>query len=106
MASASVDVGGTRSAGALLAARLDAQGSAAHRWFGGDALRHGPDAPRNLADAVHFLCSLHGRHPGVVDLAAERATDPQARGWLARAAEAFAAERSFLTRLAVAAGPL
>ena len=60
----------------------------------------------NLADVVHFLCALHGRHPGIVDLAAARIVDPAGRAWLASAAEAAAAERLYLTRLAVAAGPV
>jgi hypothetical protein len=49
---------------------------------------------------------LHGRFPGVIDLAAERSDEPAARDWLSRNAEAFAAERQYLTRLAVAAGPV
>ena len=60
----------------------------------------------NLADAIHFLCALHGRHPGVVDLAAARIVDPAGRAWLASAAEGAAVERALLTRLAVAAGPI
>lgn len=61
---------------------------------------------RDLADAVHCLCMLHGRHPGVVELAAERATDPVAAAWLADAATAFAAERAALVRIVADAGPL
>jgi hypothetical protein len=60
----------------------------------------------NLADAVHYLCMLHGRHPGVIDHAAVRTADNAARTWLVRSAEGFAAERSYLTQLAVAVGPL
>lgn len=57
-----------------------------------------------LADAVHFLCLLHGRFPGVVDHAADRLFDMNARDWMYRAAAGFAAERAFLTRLVVAVG--
>jgi hypothetical protein len=104
MASRSVErVEGAGSASLLFSCIAD-HGSAAHPYFRSDALQAGPDAARNLADAVHFLCTLHGRHPGVVDLAALRAFDPAARAWLAEAAEAMAAERAYLTRLAVAAG--
>ena len=59
-------------------------GSATHPWFGSESLKSGPEAARNLADAVHFLCALHGRHPGIVDLAAGRAIEPAARDWLGR----------------------
>lgn len=60
----------------------------------------------DIADLAHFLCILHGRHPGVVDHAANKTADIAARKWLVRAMEAFAAERAFLTRLTVAAGPI
>jgi hypothetical protein len=90
---------------ALIACVLDA-GSASHPWSAGDALLKGPDSARNLADAIHYLCQLHGRHPGIVDLAAQRSVEPAAREWLIVASEALAGERLFLTRLAVAAGPV
>lgn len=60
----------------------------------------------NLADATHYLCMLHGRHPGVIDHAATRIADNAARGWLVQAADAFAMERGFLTQVTVAVGPL
>lgn len=60
----------------------------------------------DIADAVHFITLLHGRYPGVVDNAADRAFHPAAREWMFRAAAGFAAERAFLTRLVVAAGPM
>jgi len=100
MASLSVE-SGVRT-GALLAACVADHGSLTHPYFASPALRNGA----NLADAVHFLCALHGRHPGVVDLAATRIVDPAGRAWLASAAVAAAAERALLTRLAVAAGPV
>ena len=92
--------------GALLLACVAEQGSAAHPWFAAERLISGPESARNLADAVHFLCALHGRQPGVVDLAAGRSVEPAARAWLAAASDAMAAERQYLTRLAVAAGPV
>ncbi len=105
MASLSVETAGVRTGG-LLAGCVAEHGSASHAWFGSDALLAGPEASRNLADAIHFLCALHGRHPGVVDHAATRIVAPAGRAWLAAAAAAAAAERTLLTRLAVAAGPL
>jgi hypothetical protein len=105
MASLSVESAGVRT-GNLLAACVAGHGSATHPYFGCDVLLSGPEASRNLADAIHFLCALHGRHPGVVDLAATRTVDPAGRAWLAAAAAAASAERTLLTRLAVAAGPI
>jgi hypothetical protein len=61
---------------------------------------------RDLADAVHCLCMLHGRHPGIVECAADRATDPVAAAWLGDAVTAFAAERATLVRIVAAVGPL
>ncbi|MGE4323328.1 MAG: hypothetical protein AB7E60_09905 [Sphingobium sp.] len=58
-----------------------------------------------LADAAYYLCVLHGRHPGVIDHAATRSTDNAARQWLIQAADAFAAERAYLTQVTVAVGP-
>lgn len=60
----------------------------------------------DLADAVHYLTMLHGRHPGVIDHAATRSTDNAARSWLVQATDAFAAERGYLTQVAVAVGPI
>lgn len=89
----------------LLLACVAEQGSAGHPYFASDAFSAGADSARNLADAVHFLCALHGRHPGIVDLAAGRTAEADARAWLIAAGEAMAAERLNLTQLAVAAGP-
>ena len=60
----------------------------------------------DIADITHFLCILHGRHPGVVDHAATKTADESARDWLIKAMDAFTAERAFLTKLTVAAGPI
>jgi hypothetical protein len=106
MASVSVAKAGGAGPGALLFACVAEHGSAAHPYFAGEILGRGPDSARNLADAVHFLCALHGRHPGIVDLAAGRSIEPPARAWLAAAADAMGAERLYLTRLAVAVGPV
>ncbi|MEP3224495.1 MAG: hypothetical protein ABJO01_00850 [Parasphingorhabdus sp.] len=60
----------------------------------------------DIADIAHFLCVLHGRHPGVVDHAANKTADMEAREWLVEAMDGFSAERAFLTKLTVAAGPI
>nr|WP_299328510.1 hypothetical protein [Parasphingopyxis sp.] len=94
------------SLGQNLPAMVDGDGSAAHAYVTSEALNEGPDAARNLADAVHYLSILHGQHPGVVELAALKTALPDARGWLDQAEQGFARERLFLSQLTVAAGPL
>lgn len=60
----------------------------------------------DIADISHFLCVLHGRHPGVVDHASGKSTEPEARNWFVQAMDGFASERAFLTKLTVSAGPI
>ena len=91
--------------GDVLAALVSGNGSASHPYVDAPALT-GDHALRNLADAAHFICMLHGRYPGVIDHASHRVVHPVARSFIARAAPGFGAERAFLTRLVVAAGPL
>jgi hypothetical protein len=90
----------------LLVSLVAAEGSAGHLYPQSSELTGGREAVRNLADAAHYLCVLHGRFPGVIDHAASKTAHPAALGWLSAAAEAIAAERALLTRLAVATGPL
>ena len=66
-----------------------------------------PLAPlRDVADAIHALCVLHGAFPGLVELARQGSDDPAVAPWLDRAAEAMAGERTLLARLTAAIGPL
>ncbi len=90
----------------MLGALVAREGSAAHSFLGSDELVKSRHATRNLADVVHHLCLLHGRHPGVVDHAATRTVHEDARSWLIATVDGFAVERLFLTKLVVAAGPL
>jgi hypothetical protein len=106
MASALAGRTGSAGFGEKLLGCVSRSGSAAHPYLKSVALLQGADAARNLSDAVHFLCMLHGRHPGVVDHASNRCVDSAARLWLESSALGFAAERALLTRLAVAAGPV
>jgi hypothetical protein len=106
MASVSVETAGAPQAGALLLARLAEHGSAAHPYAAAPAWTRAPGASRDLADLIHYLCVLHGRYPGLVDHAAARVVEPEARAWLTSATYAFAGERAYLARLAVAAGPV
>lgn len=87
-----------------MGALADSDGSANHRYL--RRLAANEESLRDLADAVHYLCILHGRHPGVVDHALEHARLPVERGWIESAAEAFVTERAFLVRIVAAAGPV
>jgi hypothetical protein len=92
----------------VLDALVAADGPAAHAYvirartgLASEGLLSLPD----LADAASYMCLLHGRHPGVIDHAATRSAENAARQWLIEAADAFAAERTYLTQVTVAAGP-
>lgn len=61
---------------------------------------------RDLADAVHALCVVHGTFPGLVDHAKAHGVDALAASWMQRAAAAMADERALLVRLTAAVGPL
>jgi hypothetical protein len=106
VASASVGIAGRAQAGQLLLACVSAHGSASHGWPAAAVALKGEGGARALTDAVHYLCTLHGRYPGVIDHASWRVTDPAARAWVAQATYAFAGERAYLARLAAAAGPV
>jgi hypothetical protein len=66
----------------------------------------GATAARDLADAVHLLCHLYGRHPGLIDIALAVCPAGPARTWLKDTADAFERERLYLVRLTSAVGPL
>lgn len=66
----------------------------------------GPNCGRDLADAVHLLCSLHGHYPGLIEVALQRCPSPDTQSWLERASEAFERERLYLVRLTASVGPL
>jgi hypothetical protein len=87
-------------------ARVGAEGCARHPHLAALVDGTGQHIARDIADSVHLLCSVHGRHPGLIDLALELCPDSPARNWLARAADAFERERLYLVRLTAAAGPL
>lgn len=89
---------------AALDALIEAEGSASEPFV--RQLATPQSSSRDLADAVHCLCMLHGRHPGAIDIMEERATDPVAREWLKQAVVGFAEERAQLVHLVAAAGPL
>ncbi len=88
------------------AARVAELGLAGHRHARYLAAAMGPQAARDLADAVHLLCSLYGRHPGLVELALGQCAAGAVRDWLLAASDAFERERLYLVRLTAAVGPL
>ncbi|HET7709907.1 MAG TPA: hypothetical protein VFK50_10325 [Sphingomicrobium sp.] len=87
-------------------ARVAEGGCARHPYITALVEAAGPHAARDLADAVHLLCSIHGRHPGMVEMALSLCPKGPAQAWLSRAAEGFERERLYLVRLASAVGPL
>lgn len=88
------------------AARLAAAGSACHPYVEDLAALGSPTLARDLDDLVHLLCSLYGRHPGLVDLAVTLSPAGEVHDWLSDAANAFERERLYLVRLTAAVGPL
>lgn len=90
----------------MLAALVSGEGTGGHAYPPAGALTRDSCATRNLADAVHYLGVLHGRQPDLIDNAALRHPATPVGAFLTRAADGFAAERGYLARLSVAAGPL
>ena len=101
----SVDMQPVSVAAAQLA-RVAGGGSARHSHLLSLLEGTGPHSGRDLADAVHLLCSLHGRYPGLVEVALQRCAKGPVREWLARASDAFERERLYIVRLTSAVGPL
>lgn len=102
-------LGRTQSAGfgaawEALIALMAADGSASAHALPGLVARG--VASRDLTDAVHCLCLLHGRYPGMIDHTARSAAGAAAEAWLAEGVASFAAERAYLVRLVAASGPL
>jgi len=87
-------------------ARVAGEGCARHPYLSSLMEASGPHTGRDLSDAVHLLCNLHGRYPGLIELALQRCPAGPAQGWLANASEAFERERLYLVRLTSAVGPL
>jgi hypothetical protein len=87
-------------------ARVASQGCARHPHLNALLEASGPHTGRDLSDAVHLLCSLHGRYPGLIELALQHCAGGPAQTWLNRASEAFERERLYLVRLTSAVGPL
>ena len=86
--------------------RISGEGCARHQHLNALLEANGRHAGRDLADAMHLLCSIHGRYPGLIEIALQRCQSEPARPWLIRAGEAFERERLYLVRLTSAVGPL
>jgi hypothetical protein len=87
-------------------ARVASEGTSRHRHLAALLEASGPHTGRDLADSVHLLCNLHGRYPGLIQIALERCAKGPAQEWLGHAADAFERERLYLVRLTSAVGPL
>ena len=87
-------------------ARVAGDGCARHPHLNALLEASGPHTGRDFSDAVHLLCSLHGRYPGLIELALQHNPAGPAQTWLARASEAFERERLYVVRLTSAVGPL
>src|SRR5438552_2180642 len=87
-------------------ARVAGEGCARHSYLNTLLEASGRHSGRDLADAVHLLCSLHGRYPGLIQMALQRCPKGPVQKWLTRASEGFERERLFLVRLTSAVGPL
>ena len=95
--------GGQTSAWDVVTALGEADGSVAHPHL--SLLISPAAASRDLSDAVHALCSVHGDPPGLAIEARTFCVQPDACDWLTAVADAFVGERSYIARLAAAAGP-
>ena len=70
-------------------ARVASEGIARHPYVNALLESSGRHAGRDHADAVHLLCSLHGRYPGLIELALQRCPKGPVQDWLNRASEGF-----------------
>ncbi len=82
----------------------DQDGSISHPHLRSISIRSA--CSRDLSDAIHGLCAVHGDTPSIIDVARDRLIQPETADWLNGAAENFAAEREYLARLTAAAGPV
>jgi hypothetical protein len=87
-------------------ARVRDDGLANHPYVAALLAAQGMKAGRDLADAVHLLCAIHGRYPGLVAIAAARAADTAVGTWLRQVEAAFEIERHYLLRLTASVGPI
>ena len=87
-------------------ARIAGDGCARHSYLNSLLQAAGHNSGRDLADAVHLLCSLHGRYPGLIEIALQQCPPGETRSWLIQASDAFERERLYLVRLTSSVGPM
>jgi hypothetical protein len=87
-------------------ARVAGEGCARHPHLNALLEASGPHSGRDLADAIHLLCNLHGRYPGLIEIALQRCPKGETQAWLEQASEAFERERLYLVRLTSSVGPM
>jgi hypothetical protein len=87
-------------------ARVASEGCARHPYLSSLLEASGRHWGRDVADAVHLLCSLHGHYPGLMEIALQRCPKGPIQDWLNRASEGFERERLYLVRLTSAVGPM
>jgi hypothetical protein len=87
-------------------ARIAGDGCARHSYLTNLLQTTGPHSGRDLADAIHLLCSLHGRFPGLIEIALQQCQPGETRSWFAQASDAFERERLYLVRLTSSVGPM
>src|SRR5205085_8470406 len=68
-------------------ARVAGEGCVRHSYLNALLEASGRHSGRDLADAIHLLCSLHGRYPGLIELALQRCPKGPVQDWLSRASE-------------------
>lgn len=86
--------------------RIAGNGTAGHPYLQALIGASGPNSARDMADAVHLLCSVHGHHPGLVEQTLALCPQGPANAWLGKAVDSFERERLFLVRLTSAVGPI
>lgn len=96
--------GAQGSAWDLVVRLAEADGSASHPHL--RRMTQGGPSQRNLSDAVHAICAVHGDHPGMAEDALNHGAQPDAHDWLLDVGEGFAGERAYLTQVLAAVGPL
>lgn len=87
-------------------ARIAGEGCVRHSYLNSLLEASGRHSGRDLADAIHLLCSIHGRYPGLIEIALQRCPKGPVQDWLSRATEGFERERLYLVRLTAAVGPM
>ncbi|MCM8556858.1 DUF6975 family protein [Sphingomicrobium sediminis] len=86
--------------------RVATEGIASHPHAMAIAAASSPEPVRDLADLIHLICDIHGRHPTLVEAALARSASGVQRDWMMQAANAFERERLYVVDLTARVGPL